>query len=63
MALRSDSENFALILVIGVGGGGSNAVNRMIQAGPRDVEFAAAIRICRRCTVPRHPSALGSARS
>jgi hypothetical protein len=28
MALRSDSENFALIRVIGVGGGGSNAVNR-----------------------------------
>jgi cell division protein FtsZ len=32
MPLRSDSENFALIRVIGVGGGGSNAVNRMIRA-------------------------------
>jgi cell division protein FtsZ len=31
----------ARILVIGVGGGGSNAVNRMIQAGVRGVEFAA----------------------
>src|SRR5207245_3896236 len=27
------------IIVIGVGGGGSNAVNRMIQAGVRGVEF------------------------
>src|SRR5450759_3547285 len=32
MPLRSDSENFALIRVIGVGGGGSNAVNRMMGA-------------------------------
>jgi len=31
----------ARILVIGVGGGGSNAVNRMIQAGVRGIEFAA----------------------
>src|SRR5919199_1928606 len=29
------------ILVLGVGGGGSNAVNRMIQAGVRGIEFAA----------------------
>src|SRR5262245_30279144 len=41
MPLRSDSENFALIRVIGVGGGGSNAVNRMIRAEMMDVEFIA----------------------
>jgi cell division protein FtsZ len=41
MPLRSDSENFALIRVIGVGGGGSNAVNRMIQAEMMGVEFIA----------------------
>jgi len=41
MALRSDSENFALIRVIGVGGGGSNAVNRMIRAELMGVEFIA----------------------
>ena len=41
MALRSDSENFALIRVIGVGGGGSNAVNRMIRAEMMGVEFIA----------------------
>ena len=39
MPLRSDSENFALIRVIGVGGGGSNAVNRMIRAELMGVEF------------------------
>ena len=39
MPLRSDSENFALIRVVGVGGGGSNAVNRMIRAEMMGVEF------------------------
>ncbi len=34
-----DHENFAQIKVIGVGGGGSNAVNRMIAEGLRGVEF------------------------
>ncbi len=33
------SESFAHIKVVGVGGGGSNAVNRMIEAGLRGVEF------------------------
>jgi cell division protein FtsZ len=41
MPLRSDSENFALIRVVGVGGGGSNAVNRMIRAEMMGVEFIA----------------------
>jgi cell division protein FtsZ len=41
MGLRSDSENFALIRVVGVGGGGSNAVNRMIRAEMMGVEFIA----------------------
>src|SRR6266851_2203882 len=34
-------EGSARIVVLGVGGGGSNAVNRMIQAGVRGVEFVA----------------------
>jgi cell division protein FtsZ len=34
-------ENFAQIKVIGVGGGGSNAVNRMIRAEVKGVEFIA----------------------
>jgi len=36
-----DMEQFAQIKVIGVGGGGNNAVNRMIAAGLRGVEFIA----------------------
>ena len=36
-----DVEQFAKIKVIGVGGGGSNAVNRMIEHGVRGVEFIA----------------------
>lgn len=35
----ADHENFAQIKVVGVGGGGSNAVNRMIAEGLRGVEF------------------------
>jgi len=34
-------ENFARIKVLGVGGGGSNAVNRMIEEGLQGVEFVA----------------------
>lgn len=36
-----DMEQFAQIRVVGVGGGGNNAVNRMIDAGLRGVEFIA----------------------
>lgn len=35
-------ETFARIMVIGVGGGGTNAVNRMIEEGIQGVEFIAA---------------------
>jgi len=35
------SESFARIMVIGIGGGGSNAVNRMIEEGMAGIEFAA----------------------
>jgi cell division protein FtsZ len=41
MPLRSDAENFALIKVIGIGGGGTNAINRMIRAEMMGVEFIA----------------------
>jgi cell division protein FtsZ len=34
-------ENVAQIKVLGIGGGGSNAVNRMIEAGIQGVEFVA----------------------
>jgi cell division protein FtsZ len=39
--MMPEVENFAQIKVLGVGGGGSNAVNRMIQEGLRGVEFVA----------------------
>lgn len=34
-----DQDDFAKIKVVGVGGGGNNAVNRMIDAGVKGVEF------------------------
>ncbi|HEV2962583.1 MAG TPA: cell division protein FtsZ, partial [Candidatus Angelobacter sp.] len=37
---NEDPRNNAKIKVIGVGGGGGNAVNRMICAGVEGVEFA-----------------------
>ncbi|CAB4831521.1 unannotated protein [freshwater metagenome] len=42
MTISPQSNYLALIKVIGVGGGGVNAVNRMIESGLRNVEFIAA---------------------
>jgi len=39
--LELETEQFSNIKVIGVGGGGSNAINRMIKAGLNGVEFIA----------------------
>jgi len=39
MGNRLEVENFAQIKVVGVGGGGSNAINRMIDEGLQGVEF------------------------
>ena len=36
-----EMQQFANIRVIGVGGGGNNAINRMIEAGLKGVEFIA----------------------
>ena len=36
-----EMNNFAKIKVIGVGGGGNNAVNRMVEAQLKGVEFIA----------------------
>src|SRR5690606_15743947 len=41
MQRAPELENFARIRVVGVGGGGSNAVNRMIEAGIAGVDFIA----------------------
>ena len=48
-------EGAARIVVLGVGGGGSNAVNRMIQSGVRGVEFIAVntdMQALSRCEAP-----------
>jgi len=37
--LQNPSESFARIKVVGVGGGGCNAVNRMIEEGLQGIEF------------------------
>ena len=36
---KEEQANFASIKVVGCGGGGNNAVNRMVDAGLRGVEF------------------------
>ena len=36
------TSNYASIKVVGCGGGGGNAVNRMVESGLRGVEFIAA---------------------
>ncbi|PIZ81545.1 MAG: cell division protein FtsZ, partial [Parcubacteria group bacterium CG_4_10_14_0_2_um_filter_41_6] len=41
MEIKPEIETFAKIKVIGVGGGGSSAVNRMIEEKIRGVEFVA----------------------
>lgn len=41
MQRAPELENFARIRVVGVGGGGSNAVNRMIEASVSGVDFVA----------------------
>ncbi len=41
MAINLASEHLAVIKVVGVGGGGTNAVNRMVEAGVQGVEFIA----------------------
>ena len=42
ISFNEEARNDAKIKVIGVGGGGGNAVNRMIDAGMEGIEFVAA---------------------
>ena len=53
--IEEEAQRGALIKVVGVGGGGSNAVTRMIDAGMGGVEFYALntdLRALNACTVP-----------
>ncbi|HXE74126.1 MAG TPA: cell division protein FtsZ [Candidatus Xenobia bacterium] len=55
-ALYDEDLNIARIKVIGVGGGGGNAVNRMIAAGVKGVEFMAAntdLQVLKQSKAPR----------
>ena len=47
-------DNLANIKVIGVGGGGNNAVNRMISAGVKGVEFIAVNCDAQALLLPKH---------
>ncbi len=49
------NETFARIKVIGVGGGGSNAVNRMMEEGIQGVEFIAANTDAQALTLSKAP--------
>jgi len=50
-----NSETFARIKVIGVGGGGQNAVNRMMEEGIQGVEFISANTDAQALTLSRAP--------
>jgi cell division protein FtsZ len=50
------TETFARIKVIGVGGGGSNAVNRMIDEGIQGVEFISANTDAQALTITKAPT-------
>ena len=41
MPNKMGSEHLAVIKVVGVGGGGTNAVNRMVEAGVKGVDLLA----------------------
>lgn len=41
MTVKTGTDSPAVIKVVGVGGGGTNAVNRMVEAGIKGVEFIA----------------------
>lgn len=47
-----EMESLAQIKVIGVGGGGSNAVNRMIENGVQGVNLLRLIQTPKRCIWP-----------
>ncbi len=41
MTMGTEEPRYAVLKVIGIGGGGSNAVNRMVEAGIKGVDFIA----------------------
>ncbi len=55
MTVNAEESRYANLKVIGVGGGGSNAVNRMVEAGIKGVDFIAVNTDARpwTCRMPR----------
>lgn len=53
---KSQTGNLACIKVIGVGGGGGNAVNRMIAANVEGIEFIVANTECSSPGVSKAPT-------
>jgi cell division GTPase FtsZ len=51
----NEAENSARIIVVGVGGAGNNAVNRMIDEDIAGVELSVSIQISRHCSSARRP--------
>ena len=63
LSFDESQANQADIKVIGVGGGGGNAVNRMINVGVEGVQFMAANTDCQRCRTPARRSSCSWDRS
>ncbi len=56
METKLNAESFARIKVVGVGGGGTNAVNRMIEEGIQGVDFVAVNTDAQALTLAKAPT-------
>ena len=60
--MTNEADSAAKIIVVGVGGAGNNAVNRMIDENISGVEFigintdSQALQLCKAPTAPQHPT-------
>ena len=61
--MPNQMESFARIKVVGVGGGGCNAVDRMIDEGLQGVDFVAINTDAQALLLPKRSTACASARS
>ena len=60
--MAAPQNYLAVIKVVGIGGGGVNAVNRMIEEGLKGVEFIAIIRFTALTPPPPIPTTLMTAK-
>ena len=52
--INDDTEASAKIIVVGVGGAGNNAVNRMVDENIGGVEFIGRLHLQKHCIFSRH---------